>query len=196
MTTRQRTPIEGIAKSANTAQLDSFIAWLRRLQAASDADSGNINFTLGDKEGSTSLYVRDSAGVPQFELDSDGNLAVKTIAAPDAVWELGEFVETDALDGWTLKGNVVTVTAAYTVLATDYTILADATAGSFEILLADAEAVPGQLFNIKRIDGSANEVTLTTTKGQAIDDYATGDLGLTENESFAVQSDGLTWRIV
>lgn len=195
MTNRQRTPIEGITRKADEAQLDSILALLRRLRVATDADSGNVTFTLGDKEGATAFRVEDSAHVPQLVLDSDGNLAVKTIAAPDAVWELGEFVETDALDGWTLKGNVVTVTAAYTVLATDYTILADATAGSFEILLADAEAVPGQLFNIKRIDDSANEVTLTTTKGQTIDDYATGDLGLTENESFAVQSDGLTWRI-
>lgn len=196
MTNRQRSPVEAIIRPTNTAQVDALLAWFKRLSVAANADSGDISLQLGDKDGATSLYVRDSAGVSQMELDSDGNLTVKTIAAPDAVWELGEFVETDALDGWTLKGNVVTVTAAYTVLATDYTILADATAGSFEILLADAEAVPGQLFNIKRIDDSANEVTLTTTKGQTIDDYATGDLGLTENESFAVQSDGLTWRIV
>lgn len=101
----------------------------KRLSVAANADSGDISLQLGDKDGATSLYVRDSAGVSQMELDSDGNLTVKTIAAPDAVWELGEFVETDALDGWTLKGNVITVTAAYTVLATDYTILADATAG-------------------------------------------------------------------
>lgn len=195
MTNRQRSPVEAIIRPTNTAQVDALLAWFKRLSVAANADSGDISLQLGDKDGATSLYVRDSAGVSQMELDSDGNLTVKTIAAPDAVWELGEFVETDALDGWTLKGNVVTVTAAYTVLATDYTILADATAGSFEILLADAEAVPGQLFNIKRIDDSANEVTLTTTKGQTIDDYATGDLGLTENESFAVQSDGLTWRI-
>jgi hypothetical protein len=195
MTNRQRTPIEGIVRATNTAQADAFLAWLRRMAVATDADSGNITFTLGEKEGETTFRVDDSAHVAQLTLDSDGNLAVKTIAAPEAVWELGEFVEADALDGWTLKGNVVTVTAAYTMLATDYTILADATAGSFEILLADAEAVPGQLFNIKRIDDSANEVTLTTTKGQAIDDYASGALGLTENESFAVQSDGLTWRI-
>jgi len=196
MTQRQRTPIEGIVRVANTAQLDSLIAWLKRMEVAGDADSGNITFTLGDKEGVTFFRVEDSAHVPQLALDSDGNLAVETIAAGGPDWILGEFVEADALDGWTLKGNVVTVTAAYTVTASDYTILADATAGSFEILLADAELVPGQLFNLKRIDDSANEVTLTTTKGQTIDDFASGELGLSENESFAVQSDGLTWRIV
>lgn len=196
MTNRQRTPVEGITRAVNTAQADAFLAWLRRMAVAGDADSGNIDFQLGDKEGATFFRIKDSAGVNQFTLDSDGNLVVETVAAGGPDWILGEFVETDALDGWTLKGNVITVTAAYTVTATDYTILADATAGSFEILLADAELVPGQLFNLKRIDDSANEVTLTTTKGQAIDDFASGELGLSENESFAVQSDGLTWRIV
>ena len=196
MTNRQRTPVEGIVRATNTAQADAFLAWLRRMAVATDADSGNITFTLGEKEGETTFRVDDSAHVAQLTLDSDGNLAVKTIAAPEAVWELGEFVEADALDGWTLKGNVVTVTAAYTVLATDYTILADATAGSFNILLPDAASVDGQLFNIKRIDGTANEVAITTTSSQTIDGYTSGEIGPAENESFAVQSDGANWRIV
>lgn len=98
MTNRQRTPVEGIVRATNTAQADAFLAWLRRMAVATDADSGNITFTLGEKEGETTFRVEDSAHVAQLTLDSDGNLAVKTIAAPEAVWQLGEFVATDDED--------------------------------------------------------------------------------------------------
>lgn len=196
MTNRQRTPIEGITRKANEAQLDSILALLRRLQVATDADSGNVTFTLGDKEGATEFRILDSAGVEQLTLDSDGNLVVETVAAGGPDWILGEFVETDALDGWTIKGNVITVTAAYTVTASDCTILCDATAGAFDVLLIDAEEVPGQIFNIKRIDATANAVGITTAKSQTIDTYVSGELGVDEGDNVAVQSDGTNWRII
>ena len=106
MTNRQRTPIEGIVRATNTAQADAFLAWLRRMAVATDADSGNITFTLGEKEGETTFRVDDSAHVAQLTLDSDGNLAVKTIAAPEAVWELGEFVEADEEDTMTYAATI------------------------------------------------------------------------------------------
>lgn len=169
---------------------------LHRITAALDTANGNVRARLGDAAGSNSWVVADSDNNGVLNLDSDGNLTVTTIAAPEAVWQLGEFVEVDPLDGWIVKGNVITVTAAYTVTSADFTILADATAGSFDILLPDAATVDGQIFNIKRIDGTSNEVAITTTSSQTIDGYTSGEIGPAENESFAVQSDGANWRIV
>jgi len=178
------------------AALEALRQQLQRVTQALDAANGNVRARLGDATGATEWTVANTAGAKAMSLDSAGNLTVETVAAGGPDWILGEFVEADALDGWTLKGNVVTVTAAYTVTASDYTILADATAGSFNILLPDAASVDGQLFNIKRIDGTANEVAITTTSSQTIDGYTSGEIGPTENESFAVQSDGANWRIV
>lgn len=178
------------------AAVEALRQQLHRVSSALDAANGNVRARLGDAEAQTAFTVVDQAGARALALDSDGNLVVTTIATPDAVWTLGEFVEVDTLDGWIVKGNIVTVTAAYSVTARDYTILADATAGSFDILLPDAATVDGQIFNIKRIDGTSNEVAITTTSSQTIDGYTSGEIGPAENESFAVQSDGANWRIV
>ena len=187
-----RPPREGLDQAA----IETMRQQLQRMMAALDTATGNVRAQLGDAVGETSWSVVNSSKAKVLDADSAGNLAVVTIAAPDAVWQLGEFVEVDALDGWIVKGNIVTVTAAYSVTARDHTILADATAGSFDILLPDAASVDGQIFNIKRIDGTGNEVAITTTSSQTIDGYTSGEIGPTENESFAVQSDGANWRIV
>jgi hypothetical protein len=51
------------------------------------------------------------------------------------------------------------VTAAYTIQAVDYMILADATAGAFTVTLP-ASASTGQSYVIQKTDTSANAVTV------------------------------------
>lgn len=184
MTQRQRTPIEGIVRVANTAQLDSLIAWLKRMEVAGDADSGNITFTLGDKEGVTFFRVEDSAHVPQLALDSDGNLAVETIAAGGPEWILGEFVE--SASGYAAK------TANYTLLATDQTI--EYTSGSYTATLLSAASVTGKVYNIKNSGNGV--ITINTTSSQTIDGNASGVLKLSQYDNLTVQSNGQNWIIL
>lgn len=184
MTNRQRTPIEGIARVANTAQLDSILALLRRLQVTADADSGNVTFTLGDKEGATKFRILDSAEVEQFTLDSDGNLVVETVAAGGPDWILGEFVET--------ASTFVTPTGDYTVLATDETI--EYASGSYTVTLPDGEDVPGKVYNIKNSGNGI--ITINTTNSRTIDGNASGVIKLVQYDNLTVQSNGRNYIIL
>lgn len=64
--------------------------------------------------------------------------------------------------------------AAYTIVAADEFLTADATSAAFQITLPNTSAViVGQEFTIKRINSGSNNVTVGTTASQTIDGAAT-----------------------
>lgn len=94
-----------------------------------------------------------------------------------------------------LLAAVSTKTANYTLASTDGTILGDATLGGFTLTLPTAAAITGRIYIIKKIDSSANLVTIATTGGQTIDGGATAPLSIPQT-ALALQSDGSNWEIV
>jgi hypothetical protein len=56
--------------------------------------------------------------------------------------------------------SIKTVTAGYTVQLTDNTILCDASGGAFTVTMPEVSGAEGRIFNIKKIDPSANAVTV------------------------------------
>lgn len=70
---------------------------------------------------------------------------------------------------------VKTVTSAYTVGAFDEVIVADATSAAFTVTLPTAVGRTRRI-TVKRINSSANNVTVGTTSGQTIDGAATQSL--------------------
>jgi len=86
---------------------------------------------------------------------------------------------------------ISTKTTTYSVLATDYTILGDATTASFTITLPTASTVTGQVFNFKKIDASANTVTIAGTI-----DGVTNKIISTQYNGFSVQSNGTAYFIL
>jgi len=91
--------------------------------------------------------------------------------------------------------SYATKTSAYTILSTDYTIGGDATSASFAVTLPTAVGKPGQSFIIKKIDSSANTVTVATTSSQTIDGATTYIMGY-QYQSVTVQSNGANWLII
>ena len=91
---------------------------------------------------------------------------------------------------------VVTKTADYTALYTDYYILADATAGAFTITLPTAVGHAGKELEVKRINSNVNVVHVQTTSAQTIDGAAPPyDLGAPKLAAKLV-SDGSNWQLV
>lgn len=68
-----------------------------------------------------------------------------------------------------ISGATVTKTGNYTATSSDFLILVDATAGN---LVITTPQNAGQVLNVKKIDASANTVTITPASGQ-IDGAAT-----------------------
>ncbi len=88
--------------------------------------------------------------------------------------------------------RTVTTTATVTVL--DTTVLADATAAAFDVDLPSAANVPDAVFTIKKIDASANAVTVDAGAA-TIDGAATYALAA-QWQSITVQSNGTNWYIL
>jgi len=90
---------------------------------------------------------------------------------------------------------ITTKNTAYTATANNETILANVSAGAFAITLPTAVGATGKTYCIKKIDSSANAVTVNTTSAQTIDG-ATSRLLTNQYDAIQVQGDGSNWFII
>ena len=65
--------------------------------------------------------------------------------------------------------SVLTKTAAYTIEDKDDVILGDATVAAFTVILPPADLYEGRTFVVKKIDVSANAVTIDANAAETID---------------------------
>lgn len=87
-----------------------------------------------------------------------------------------------------------TKTANYTALSTDYFIFGDATAGNITITLPTAVGLAGKVFVVKKIDASANTVTIDANSTETIDNALTVVIG-TQYQSYSVVSNNANWWV-
>ncbi len=99
---------------------------------------------------------------------------------------------------WVDFGTLRTVTANYTVVASDSTVLVDATAGAVAITLPTASSVAGMKLRVSKIDASANAVTFVPAAGDSIRSTDVAQLTMTvRDDDLVLLSDGIvTWRAV
>jgi len=90
---------------------------------------------------------------------------------------------------------IKTVTGHYTVTIEDYTILVDATGGAVTINLLTAVGIKGRIYKIKKIDSSANAVTVDPAGTETIDGAATASL-TSQWQKIGIQSDNANWQII
>lgn len=87
--------------------------------------------------------------------------------------------------------RVRTVTADYRLQVDDFTVLVDATTGPISITLPKADQVQWGLWNIKRINGGGNAVTLI---GEV--DGITNPVLAGQYDGKTIQSDGSTFYVI
>ena len=88
---------------------------------------------------------------------------------------------------------VRTVTTSTVVLSSDELILCDLTTGALSVTLPLGTI--GQPYTIKKLDASANLLTVNTTGGQLIDGGTFGTVRY-QYTSFSVVSDGSNWQVI
>lgn len=86
-------------------------------------------------------------------------------------------------------------TANYTITSTDEVVLGDATSGDITITLPLAADVTGRAFTIKKVDSSANIVTVDANGAETIDGTTTFDLAF-QYDYVKLLSDGTEWFII
>lgn len=90
---------------------------------------------------------------------------------------------------------IVTKTTNYTATANDHTIRVNATSGNITITLPAAASHAGRIYNIKKIDATANTVTIDGNSSETIDGAATNVI-TGQYVNVCVQSNGSNWDII
>lgn len=110
-------------------------------------------------------------------------------------------VYSDALSKWRCAytgksaANVATKTTTYTATSTDDVLLGDASGGAFSITLPAATASAGMRLAVKKVDASANAVTIDGNASETIDGVTTKALS-SQNAAYDIVCDGSAWYIV
>lgn len=131
---------------------------------------------------------------------SDGNGSNGDVARFDRValyaGEVPKAFQSRAIvEGEHPLASIATKTAAYTVVDADATLLGNATAAAFTLTLPTAVGRIGKQFTIKKIDSSANAVTVDGNASETIDGALTKALG-SQWAFLTIVSDGANWQIV
>ena len=116
-------------------------------------------------------------------------------AAPAWLQDFGRGAEReiDRVEATTWK--IRTITVSEPLALDDYTILANAVAGAVTVALPPASQARGRTYHIKKIDATANAVTLDGSGSETIDGAATKST-TTQWASYSIQSSGTGWFIL
>lgn len=133
------------------------------------AASNSYGLTVNAQTGATNNYTAKFLG---------GNVGIG-LSAPLSTLDVSG----------SIGSNTRTITTSATLAATDHTVLCDSTGGVVAATLPTASGAKGRIYVVKKIDASANNVTLATVDG--------GTKTITTRYSgFAVQSDGSLWYVI
>lgn len=91
--------------------------------------------------------------------------------------------------------NITTLFTSTTLDNTYYTVLVDASSGNRTITLPSASASARMIYVIKKVDVSANTVTIDANSSETIDGATTQVLS-TQYASYTIQCDGTSWYIL
>jgi hypothetical protein len=91
--------------------------------------------------------------------------------------------------------NIVSKSAAYTLVDGDDVCLGDATGAAFSVTLPAVALYTGRVFIVKKIDASANAVTIDGNGAETIDGAATVALA-TQYESRTLLAGTTGWHII
>jgi len=138
-----------------------------------------------DSSGATGdIYYRDSSGnFVRLGIGSEGQALTVSSGLP--AWD----------DAASPTFATATKTTNYTITGSDTVIFADATSGNVTITLPLASGLPGYRFYVKRIDGSANSVTVQRTNSDTIDGQTSHTLDV-QYMSVTLVSNGSNWFII
>ncbi|WEK38022.1 MAG: hypothetical protein P0Y53_10970 [Candidatus Pseudobacter hemicellulosilyticus] len=163
--------------------------------AGDSANAGNNNLIIG-----SSAQLPVSTGNDQINIgnylykDASGNLGVGLI---NPSYKLHSATSGKFEAALTTRGRItafISKTSSYILNNTDEFVAANATALPFTIILPTAQGKVGQTYTIKKVDASANAVTLVASSSQRIDGEPEYQL-TAQWKCITVVSDGINWMV-
>jgi hypothetical protein len=165
----------------------------------------NSNVIGGSSSGGGGISTIDTTKTPvagHYFTQYDGSLKVDKVTGKGLSTNDLTSARTAELDSVRVKLNKSDSTTLYqskyqaTLKQNKFNItLSDATSGNQTITLPTAVGISGNIYFVKKIDSSANTVTINTTSSQTIDG-ATSRVIYDRYSSYMVVSDGSNWYII
>lgn len=198
-----------------TVQIDNGLIRATRNNHAVKAETGtvdNLDGITGGEVGQIlaleSFFVHQitvrsnaSAGTRRIFLNNDIDFLLEAAGSPkstlflyradDAWYEVGRYDD----DLHPLPRRVVTILGNTTLDADNDVVLCDAALGAITVTLPPAGDLSGQFYDIKKVDSSANAVTIDGDGSETIDGATTRVLA-SQYESLTVVSDSTEWWII
>lgn len=140
--------------------------------------------------------ITSASNVSISGIGGGGGNVVTAIATITSGTEIGWSNNSAAILSWQNNSSQIIAwgTSQYVVSANNATILINHPSAPFGVVLPTAASLTGQQYKIKKIDSSANAVTVSTTSSQTIDNSLTYPLS-SQYQSVTLQSDGSNWWI-
>lgn len=137
------------------------------------------------------------AGSPVYPTPQANDIVVAALIIPDStVTLLASMFDRSKISLPLKRVNAYnSVSAAYSVLATDSHVDGDATAAPFTATLPPASTVPGQDFTFVKTDSGANALSVAGNGGDLISGQSSWDLS-DQWATLKVRSIGTSWRII
>ncbi len=152
--------------------------------------AGQVTFIHADGSGGFSTVASiDAAG----NMNLSGNATLPADPTTNLQAATKQYVD-NTVAGGTGTLAVVTKSGSYGATTSDNVILVNASGGAVTITLPTATGNKRQ-YTVKKIDSSANAVTLATTASQTIDGVASAVIEI-QYASISVVSDGSNWFII
>lgn len=164
--------------------------FLNRSYAFTDADPNNsIGVDINNDTLSTGVY-------PFLDSSHYNPLVVKfTDHSGTSTEKLKVRADGRTIINGSLSWHITSVSSNTTLTAADGTVIVDATGGAVTINLPDASTVEGIIYVIKKVDASANNVTIDGNGSQTIDGSLTKATNV-QYKSFQIQALGSSWYIL
>ncbi|MCZ7404306.1 MAG: hypothetical protein O8C67_05155 [Candidatus Methanoperedens sp.] len=129
-----------------------------------------------------------------YRSDTSYRAEENTIGLLPTINALGTFISGNIGAGF-IKASISNTNSAITIVGSNaYTMAIDATVGDRTVIIPVPTSSPGRILNIKKIDGTANIVTIATSGG--LSGASTGDIDgsptyvlTVPNQSLTIQSD-------
>jgi len=152
-------------------------------------DGSNAFYTVGIIYDATNANIKRNA-MTNIKVGNP-NLSVLPVTGPNVIG-VGADANTIQFAGRIMQPK----SANYTILSrTDEGVYMDASGGARTVTMPDAICHDGQEFVIKKMDSSANTVTVTGVSSQTFDGAANFVLS-NQNDTLTVKSDGANWKII
>jgi hypothetical protein len=179
-----------IASTGGTTPVLSLVA--TTVTAASYGNASTVATFTVDAYGRLTAAANASIAISNTQVSGLGTISTQNA---NNVTITGGSISNVSLSNVSINTSIVTKSANYTAAAADDTILANASTGVVTITLPTAVGVAGKVYTVKKIDSSANAVTVATTSSQTIDGVTTYSLA-NQYGGVNVQSDGSNWYII